>query len=152
MLQAITHKGTAVQRRNSAPERIDHGIAVENVLDRVSFLGLCGSSFTLLSSYTSCFQTFSCLLSEVIKIFQLCTAIFETVLLQPRSNKVVHRVTVNITLQHCSPVNPILLLPSKPNIATALQWVCRASGARLVWLTLSEFVFSCLGLSLRYLI
>lgn len=48
--------------------------------------------------------------SEVIKIFQLWTAIFVTVLLQPGSNKVVHGVIVNITLQHCSPVNTILLL------------------------------------------
>lgn len=48
--------------------------------------------------------------SEIIKIFQLWTAIFVTVLLQPGSNKVVYGVIVNITLQHCGPVNAILLL------------------------------------------
>lgn len=48
--------------------------------------------------------------SEVIKMFQLWTAIFVAALLQPGSNKVAHGVTVNITLKHRGPVNTVLLL------------------------------------------
>lgn len=110
MLQAIICNGTVVQRRNAAQERFDHGIAVGNFPDQVNFIGLCGSNFTFLSSYRWAFPDFSMSTSEVIKIFQPWTAIFVTVLLQPGSNKVVHGVIVNITLQHCSPLNSILLL------------------------------------------
>lgn len=68
MVQAITCKGAVVQRRNSAPERADCGIVVENVLSKSALLGYVAAVLPFFHLSDGCSQVFFVSASEVIKI------------------------------------------------------------------------------------